>query len=82
MQIQLLVIQVPDMWKISSKFSILRTYIVRYYFALKFCLIAKYFKESDKKYAKFQENDKSETAEFFLKNVFLITPGFFRKIFS
>ena len=65
MQIQLLVIQVPDMWKWSSKFSILRTYIVRYYLALKFCLLAKYIKESHKKYAKFQENDKLETAEFF-----------------
>ena len=70
------------MWKWSSKFSILRTYIVRYYLALKFCLLAKYFKEGDKKYAKFQENDKLETAELFLKNVFLITPGFFQKIFS
>ena len=56
--------------------------MVRYYLALKFCLLAKNFKEGDKKYAKFQENDKLETAELFLKNVFLITPGFFQKIFS
>ena len=58
MQIQILVIQVPDMWKWSSKFSILKTYIVRYYLTLKFCLQVNTFEESDKKYATSEENDK------------------------
>ena len=57
MQIQMSVIQVLVTCKErSSKFSILRTYIARYYLTLKFCLQAKIFKKSDKKYAKFPEN--------------------------
>ena len=58
MLIQTLVIHVPDMWKGSSKFIILRTCIVCYYLTLKFCSQAEIVKESDKKYAKFSENDK------------------------
>ena len=36
MQIQILIIQVLDMWKWSSKLSILRIYIFRYYLTLLF----------------------------------------------
>ena len=66
MQTQILVIQVSEIWKWSSKCSSLRTYIVGYYLTLKIYLLAKYSKESDKKYAKWQ-NDKLETAEFYRK---------------
>ena len=44
MQIEISVIDLPEMSKKSSKFSILRTYVVRCCLTLKFYLEAKIFK--------------------------------------